>query len=1508
MYLPHKDKFLKHNLIFILLFSFSFFAKSQEFYGSDAQKFYRNADIVRISPSSGNLSFINFITPENIDESNKIILIKKLFNLNENYNILLINTLTDELGFEHFRYQVTYNKIPVLGSVLIFHTKQNKLYSLNGELFKINDKQNQQQLPEKNCLDKAIETIGAKSYKWQFEEEEEFLKNVKQDPNATWYPKGELVYCPLEMDFDKNDFKLTYKFKIYSDEPLTGENIYINAITNEVVSRENLIHTTDVPGTAITKYSGTKAILTDSTAPYKYRLIENTRGKGVYTLNMKKGTNYGAAVDFLDSNNIWNNINANKDEVATDAHWGAEITYDYYLNIHNRKSYDNNNARINSYVHYSNNYDNAFWNGVCMTYGDGNTFKPLTSVDVCGHEVSHAVTSNSANLVYSYESGALNESFSDIFGNSIERYGRPSQYSWLIGEDITTSGTGLRSMQNPKAKNHPRCYKSTNWYSGAGDNGGVHTNSGVQNWWYYLITEGDTGKNDLSNSFSVDSLGILKAEKIAYRNLTVYLTPSSKYADARFYSIRAAVDLYGNCGKEVIAVTNAWYACNVGPKYDSGFVKADFTADTVICNTSKVVNYYNKSTNAISYKWDFGDGNFSVAFNPQHQYSAFGNYSVKLIAWSCFQNKKDSITRTGYVKVDSSFDICNAALMPQTGKDSISKCNSFVYDDGGEGIYKQNVKTSLKIYVPGADSIVLKFFDFDYEKNYDSLYLYNGPYPGGIKIGGFTGNTIPFAGKNYKITGDLITLVHFSDPMVTGRGFKMYYQAYKQPVKITAFVDTTICKGNSVNLYATGTGGYKGDYSYLWKNISHNDTINVSPVTTTVYKVSLTDVCTKSVDSTQLTVTVRDSLKISVSNDTTICVGQSVILSASGNGGKSSNYSYKWSHGLGSGNSHIVSPIVSTKYMAVLTDGCTIKNDTAYINITVKDPLSLNLTSNDTIICFNKTASINATASGGLSSGYNIAWSNGLGTGNSKTISLSTNTWIKATLTDGCTFASVSDSILIVVRPELKISLNNDTVICRGTSVNLLSATSGGDTSNYKYTWNNGLSAVKNQTVTPTTDTKYIVTLSDNCSDKATDSIMVTLLAPLKISNLRDTTICFGGQAIFKPFASGGKPLQYQFLWDNGLGTLQNQTVTPLTTTKYKLILKDNCTVIYDSAFVNVTVRNALKLTSNLSKNTICQGDSSLLTLNIAGGIPAQYKWYLNGTQTFLTSIYLKPNSATAYKLKITDGCSNNDSATYTITVNPLPVVDFTADKTEICRLAEVQFTNNSTNAIDYEWNFGTGDKSTTPSPKYQFRNAGTYDITLTATSADGCKNTLLKTAFIKVIELPVSDFSYLPTEVTLASPVVTFSNLSTNFTSFEWDFGDFTNDNSDPNPVHTFTEKGIYKIRLVTFNSLGCPDTIIKDLLVEDVYYLWVPNAFTPNRDDINDSLRIVSKGIMTSEVIIFNRWGEIVFESDLSSLPFSGNDKSGKPLPRGSYLLTIKLRDFTKRFHYVKQVIEIL
>ncbi|MCY1663212.1 M4 family metallopeptidase [Chryseobacterium sp. SL1] len=437
-----------------------------------------------------------------------------------------------------------------------------------------------QKISENIALQNAMAFVGAESYKWQNKEEEEFIKKESNDANASFAPKGEVVYYSDPSDEKMNDLKLAYKFDIYAEKPLSRQYVFVDAKDGKVLGVDAIIHDVNAPGTAVTGYSGTRSIVTDSyNGSYRLRETGRNGGTAVQTFNLKKGTSYASAVDFTDADNTWNNVNTNKDQYATDAHWGAEMTLDYLYTKFGRKSIDNNHFAIKSYVHYSTNYFNAFWDGSRMTYGDGssstNGGKPLTALDVCGHEIAHGMTSKTANLAYQRESGALNEGFSDIFGNSIERWARPTQNSWKLGEDFSYV---IRDMANPNAYGQPDTYLGTYWKNassscipqgnpnlpGYNDSCGVHTNSGVLNFWYYLLVTGGSGTNDKGFAYNVTAIGLDKAAAIAYRTLTTYLSSSSTFLNARTYSLQAAADLYGAGSAEVTQVTNAWNAVGVG--------------------------------------------------------------------------------------------------------------------------------------------------------------------------------------------------------------------------------------------------------------------------------------------------------------------------------------------------------------------------------------------------------------------------------------------------------------------------------------------------------------------------------------------------------------------------------------------------------------------------------------------------------------------------------------------------------------------------------------------------------------------------------------------------------------------------------------------------------------------------------------------------------------------------------------------------------------------------------
>ncbi len=508
-------------------------------------------------------AFVSYKTNQPVFTRNKISITDETGKEISTNEVKITSEITDMKGMTHTRYQQTVNGIPVEHAMWIVHSLNGNITSQNGKLVKTfpQNLRAKALLKFSAAIEKAKAHVNARIYKWEMPTEEEFLQREQENTSATFYPKKQLVYYSGERDVTPAALRLAYKIDIYSQVPLSRKLIFVDAENGNILGEREMIHETNSNGTAVTAYSGTQNIRTDFTGT-TYRLRETARSAGngvVNTYNLLQGTNYAAATDFVDANNVWNNINAQKDEYATDAHWGAEMTYDYYLIKHNRNSYDGAGAPLNSYVHYSSNYFNAFWDGFRMTYGDGSAadnYKPLTSLDVCGHEITHAVTEYTSNLVYSYESGAMNEGFSDIFGTAIEAYARPANYDWLIGGDFYT----IRSMSNPNAYSNPDTYLGTFWYSGGGDNGGVHTNSGVLNHWFYLLVNGGTGINDHGVAYNVTGIGMNDAAAIAYKLNTFYLVSTSSYADARTFGILAAENIFGSGSPQATQTANAWTA------------------------------------------------------------------------------------------------------------------------------------------------------------------------------------------------------------------------------------------------------------------------------------------------------------------------------------------------------------------------------------------------------------------------------------------------------------------------------------------------------------------------------------------------------------------------------------------------------------------------------------------------------------------------------------------------------------------------------------------------------------------------------------------------------------------------------------------------------------------------------------------------------------------------------------------------------------------------------------
>ncbi|MFN3849999.1 MAG: M4 family metallopeptidase [Spirosomataceae bacterium] len=488
----------------------------------------------------------------------------------------------DELGFTHAKYRQYYKGIKVEHGVYISHERGGMIESLSGDYKKGDDsRKTKADLKEEDALAVAMKFSGGTEFMWQTEDAESYYAKYKGKNQ----PEGELVWVEnLKSDRkeDRTVLRLAYKFDIYTTAPTEKRDyIYVDANDGSILHVQPRIYHANAPATFATRYSGTQAATTDSfNGSYRLRNTTSTNSV-VQTLNLRNRTRYTQAVSFTDANNQWTEYNNTaKDNSALDAHLGANNTFNYFKNVHNRNSYNNAGAILTSYVHYSTNYVNAFWNGSVMTYGDGDgtNFDPLTSQDVCSHELGHAVCEYSANLVYQKESGALNEALSDIWGACVEYYYFPTKSTWLMGEDFdknASNGLGFRSMSNPNQFSDPDTYGGTYWLNPnctpaqSNDYCGVHTNSGVLNYFFYLLVNGGSGTNDVGNAFNVTGIGITDAAKIMYRMETVYMTSTTNYAGARTGAIQAATDLFGAGSQQVISTTNAFYAVNVGAAFPS---------------------------------------------------------------------------------------------------------------------------------------------------------------------------------------------------------------------------------------------------------------------------------------------------------------------------------------------------------------------------------------------------------------------------------------------------------------------------------------------------------------------------------------------------------------------------------------------------------------------------------------------------------------------------------------------------------------------------------------------------------------------------------------------------------------------------------------------------------------------------------------------------------------------------------------------------------------------------
>lgn len=582
-------------LAFALLMSCTF-TKAQILEGDNAREIHPSIEKVRVTPEQQTLKNIYFDKTQQPELVNlPSVLDEALSSTNQRTTSGLtfkaIEDKVNEQGLQQVKYQQYYNGIPLEAAFSRAQVNEGKVEYVMGRFYQNADVKT---IPKIESTD-AFKTIQ-KTFEGAMLMSEHYTHN-----NHHKHFDGVLVILKKE-----NQDYLCWKFDVYTE--LGFKRVFIDAQTGKLVKNYPLQSNCNAASGNTTMYGTESGVNTEKVGSYHFLKNSSCSNEvDVHVRDWNSNTNIpGNLLEYRDygSNNYWNDNT--KDRSAFQTYWLVNKVLDYFDVEFNRDSYNDNGAPITVYQEVmfpfrdsSGNIIGYYGNNAAMGSngemyigrgGNANSGSDdINTMDIIAHEFAHAVTRSTADLIYEKESGALNESFSDIFGAAFEFWADNANADWLMGEDLQNF-SAFRSMSNPNSYNDPDTYQGSYWAdtNNSYDNGGVHTNSGVQNFWFYLLVEGGTGTNDIGQSYNVTGIGLAKAMDIVYKTLTEELVdPNADYFDARTASIQAAADLFTNCSNEFEQVMNAWHAVGVGTASNCN---SNPQPDLIVINTNVTPN------------------------------------------------------------------------------------------------------------------------------------------------------------------------------------------------------------------------------------------------------------------------------------------------------------------------------------------------------------------------------------------------------------------------------------------------------------------------------------------------------------------------------------------------------------------------------------------------------------------------------------------------------------------------------------------------------------------------------------------------------------------------------------------------------------------------------------------------------------------------------------------------------------------------------------------------------
>jgi len=900
-------------------------------------------------------------------------------------------------------------------------------------------------------------------------------------------------------------------------------------------------------------------------------------------------------------------------------------------------------------------------------------------------------------------------------------------------------------------------------------------------------------------------------------------------------------------------------------------IVVDAGVDATICNGDTYTLGVTPNGAGYSYVWDEpGYPGFSTVYNPTVTPSATTTYYVTVTdANNCVGNDSVTITvnPTPVVNPIANITVCNGANVP---------ASAFTSTPAGATFAWTNSNTTIGLAASGS------------------------------------GNTPAFTATN--TSGSAVTSTVSVTPTLNGCvGTPVSYTITVNPTPAApTAAGVTICPNNTATLTATAPGGtYEWFDAAVGGNLLATAASYTTPVltTTTSYYVQTTvNGCVS--PRTMVTVTVAPGLVVDAGLDTTICYGDVVTLGATPNG---AGYSYSWDEsgilGFSTVFNPTVSPTATTTYYVTVTDANNCFGSDS-VTVTVNPPLSVTMSATN-VTCNGACDGVAAVVVNGGTTPYTYSWSSG-GTTDTET-GLCPNLYT-VTVTDalGCI---VTGDTAITEPTALVLTLNaSSNPLCNGACDGNITVTAAGGTGVYQYTID-GINFQASGSFSNLCAGNYVVGVVDD--NACVDTVMLTLTDPalLVLDSIVNVDVSCNSanngnnaDGSISVFATGGTaPLNYSI--DNGATFSAANVFSGLSPGSYTVVVEDvnGCAVNGGNIVINEPAAVSIP---NVVTDVSCNGyNDGQVAVAPQGGTPAySYSWSVNGVGNNPVA-----NNLVAGNVTVTVSDANGCSEAITVTVNqpaPINFIAFSADVLSGCAPLAVAFYNATDTALidSFYWDLGNGNIAVGDTTATVYSNPGTYDVSLFVTDNNGCPGVLTQTAYIEVFENPTANFSYSPLDVTLFDPLVYFTDLSLfNIASWQWNFANLgASAMQHPNFTFPGEDTASYPVTLLVTNDNGCTDSITKLVKINGETGVFVPNAFTPDGDNLNEFFAPQGFGVSPEgySFLIFNRWGEVIFESYSPFEGWNGTYK-GKLVENSVYSWRLEYKDTNgKRYEQMGKV----